>query len=157
MPGTRLSMRKTREILRLRWGLGLAGREVARSVRYCQKHGLVQFAGDQAPATPAALMAFEAPGPIPVGEPYGRARRRASRRAGHRISSRSRRAESQEDSPDAEALRGRVFRAPPELLEGPLLEVGQLWSSAFDRAPDRQNEHVILAIDVIHVVACGSH
>ena len=33
MPGTRLSMRKTREILRLRWGLGLAGREVARSVR----------------------------------------------------------------------------------------------------------------------------
>lgn len=33
MPGTRLSMRKTREILRLRWGLGLAGRAVGRSVR----------------------------------------------------------------------------------------------------------------------------
>lgn len=33
MPGTRLSMRKTREILRLKWGAGLAGREVARSVR----------------------------------------------------------------------------------------------------------------------------
>ena len=33
MPHTRLSMRKTREILRLRWGLELAGREVARSVR----------------------------------------------------------------------------------------------------------------------------
>lgn len=33
MPGTRLSMRKTREILRLRWAEGLAGRAVARSVR----------------------------------------------------------------------------------------------------------------------------
>ena len=31
MPAQRLSMRKTREILRLRWGLGLAGRQVARS------------------------------------------------------------------------------------------------------------------------------
>lgn len=33
MPGTRLSMRKTREILRLRWALGLPARQVARSVR----------------------------------------------------------------------------------------------------------------------------
>lgn len=33
MPARRLSMRKTREILRLRWGLGLAARAVARSVR----------------------------------------------------------------------------------------------------------------------------
>ncbi len=31
MPAQRLSMRKTREILRLRWGVGLAGRQVARS------------------------------------------------------------------------------------------------------------------------------
>ncbi len=33
MPARRLSMRKTREILRLRWGLGLPSRAVARSVR----------------------------------------------------------------------------------------------------------------------------
>ena len=31
MPARRLSMRKTREILRLKWGLGLSGRETARS------------------------------------------------------------------------------------------------------------------------------
>ncbi len=33
MPAHRLSMRKTREILRLRWGLGLAGRMAARSCK----------------------------------------------------------------------------------------------------------------------------
>ena len=31
MPAQRLSMLKTREILRLRWRLGLAGRQVARN------------------------------------------------------------------------------------------------------------------------------
>lgn len=33
MPAHRVTMRKTREILRLRWGLGLSGRQTARSVR----------------------------------------------------------------------------------------------------------------------------
>lgn len=33
MPAHRVTMRKTREILRLRWGLGLSGRATARSVR----------------------------------------------------------------------------------------------------------------------------
>ena len=44
MPAHRLSMRKTREILRLRWGLGLAGRRVAESL-HCSPSTVYEVEG----------------------------------------------------------------------------------------------------------------